>query len=273
MLLRSSHTTATHYWPVLKGHQWFWQCWLGIRCDCRASPGSGQCLNSLACYCFFSPFYKLRCSPLKVKFVLHNCPAHLTSAVGGKCDHCWLAHIQRAVQDNLRRLRCGRSNTPHSWEQKNQTRGSSFLLDHAQHMPCSCCHCCSILVALAGHILQLTSAPCSTQQRDRGTSIYLCSLLTPCLTLGAHLKEITLGQASIQGHHSFCCHLSSLQGCRRWWLQGSCNHPWSPHREPRALFSAQPGASSSGQESVVHPGCWGQPGKVCGEILHTPEAK
>lgn len=71
-----------------------------------------QCLNSLACYCFFSPSCKLRCLPLKVRFVLHNCSAYQTSsAVGEKCDHC---HTQRAVQDNLR---WGRSNTPHSWAQ------------------------------------------------------------------------------------------------------------------------------------------------------------
>lgn len=28
----------THYLLVcLKGHKWSWQCWPGIRCDCRAS--------------------------------------------------------------------------------------------------------------------------------------------------------------------------------------------------------------------------------------------
>lgn len=60
-----------------------------IRCGCRASPASGQCLNSLACYCFFSPSFKLRCLLLKVRFVLHNCSAHQTSpAAGEKCDCC-----------------------------------------------------------------------------------------------------------------------------------------------------------------------------------------
>lgn len=72
----------------LKGHQWSWQCWPDISCDCRASARlrSVPELFSLLLL-FLTLLCKLRCLPLKVRFVLHNCSAHQTSSAGEKSDH------------------------------------------------------------------------------------------------------------------------------------------------------------------------------------------
>lgn len=99
-------------------------------------------------------------------------------------------------------------------EQNNRDADFSFPLHGAQHMPYRCRLCCSAVVPLAGCVLQPTSAPHKTQQGEwRHRHSALCSLPTPCIALGAHLKQISLGQAGIWGHHSFRCHLSSPRGC------------------------------------------------------------
>lgn len=119
-------------------------------------------------------------------------------------------------------------------EQKNWAGGCSFPWDHAQHRPHSCCHCCSTQVPLAGRILQLTSAPCSTQQRNRGTSIHP---LLPSHTLPRSWSPFKADYPWPGWHPGPSQLLSSLQGCRE--AGDSGRAPINPdhHTESQELCS------------------------------------
>lgn len=138
--------------------------------------------------------------------MLYNCSAHRTSSVvEEKCDYCQICIYScgRTISDvpGAALLAAGFRDRR---EQKNQGGEFSFPLHDAQHVAYCCCHCCGTVVPLAGCVLQPTSAPCKTQQgRQRYRHSALCSLPTPCVNLGAHLKQISLGQAGTQGHHGF----------------------------------------------------------------------
>lgn len=123
-------------------------------------------------------------------------------------------------------------------EQKNWDGDFSFPLHDAQHMPCPCHHCCSAELSLAGCVLR---PPLLRARHWRHRHSALCSLPTPCIALGAHLKQISLGQAGTRGHHGFCCHLSLPQGCEERWMALAGQPQSSPITMQGAPLLAQPG--------------------------------
>lgn len=118
------------------------------------------------------------------------------------------------------------------------------------------------------------SSPLLHAAHTRGTEVpafTLCSLLTPCLTLEAHSKQIILGQAGIQGHHSFCCYLSSLQGCREAGDSGKAADHHTEHQEPCSRHSLDPAALAKSPWSTlvvvtIWRGVWGNLAYSTGQI-------
>lgn len=169
-------------------------------------------------------------------------------------------------------------------EQKNQDGDFSFPQHYAQHMPCRCHHCCSTVVPLAGCILRPTSALCKTQQRGRRhRHSALCSLPTPCIALGDHLKQISLGQA---GTWPPWLSLPSVLAPRMHSEAGGPgraaaiipdHHARSPALGTAQLPPAGHEAVALGKSPWATPGsgcgCWQQPGEVHRESLGTLETQ